>query len=97
MPKEISAGCDRVFFSMARQRDFVVARVCKPTVNFQTLYESHYRAIGEAPPPGAKPNIDTGKATAWLRSLSQRDNEIACRLMGFTSAEAGSSFEELWQ
>ena len=82
MPKEVSPECDRVFYSMLRQRDFVVARVPKPTVNFQTLYASHYIMIGETPPPGAK-HLNIGEAMAWLRSLSQRDKEIARRLLGF--------------
>ena len=86
MPKDLSEGCDRVFYSMLCQRDFVVARVPKPTVNFHNLYETSYRALGETPPPGAKPNVNA-EPMAWLRSLSQRDNEIACRLIGFISAD----------
>jgi hypothetical protein len=51
-------------------------------VKYYCLWEVVYRAIGETPPPGAKPNIDVTKIEHWLRSLDSRELEIAGRLTG---------------
>jgi hypothetical protein len=85
MPSRMATGGDRVFLSALASREFVAARASKPTVNYLTLYEAHYRALGEAPPPGAKPNVRSGALMAWLQSLPPRESEIAGRLMGFVT------------
>src|SRR5262245_30947785 len=50
MPRAVSAICDRVFYAMLSRHSFRHARVNKPTVNFNCLYEACYRSIGEHPP-----------------------------------------------
>jgi SEC-C motif-containing protein len=83
MPKQVSSGGDRFFNAMLRERGFIAARAPKATVNYLTMWEAHYRAIGETPPPEAKPATDTKASVDWLRALPRRDNEISGRLMGF--------------
>jgi hypothetical protein len=82
MPKDLAPIGDRYFLAMMRSRSFIHARMSRPTVNYLCGWESLYRAIGEAPPPETKPNIDATKVEHWLRSLDRRELEIAGRLTG---------------
>jgi hypothetical protein len=82
MPKNLAPLCDRYFYAMMRRQPLAAARVPRPTVNYHCLWAALYQAIGEAPPPGAKPNIDDAQVERWLRSLNRRDLEIAGRLTG---------------
>jgi hypothetical protein len=86
MPKPVSMLGDVFMSRLLRQRDFVAAHTATPTVNYSTLWEVHYRAVGEAPPPGAKPSASDAPMKAWLASLSPRENEIAGRLAGYLVA-----------
>jgi hypothetical protein len=83
MPRQLSPFCDEFFFKMLRQRGLVAARAQVPTVNYLNMWSHLYEELGEAPPPGAKPPFDGAEVTAWIKSLSPRDNEIAGRLAGF--------------
>jgi glycosyltransferase involved in cell wall biosynthesis len=82
MPKKASPVCDRVFYQAIRQRRLIVAVTRRPTVNFHCRYESPYRALGEQPPPDAKPNASGRAFVDWLGTLSDRDLEIESRLAG---------------
>lgn len=82
MPRALSPICDRAFTTMLRRHPFRFAQVSRPTVNFHCLWESCYRAVGETPPPEANHMLDESKLEEWLRSLSQREIEIALRLSG---------------
>ena len=82
MPKTLSPICDRIFYNMLLRQPFKFMRVEKPTVNFHSMYESHYRYLGETPPIGAKPNADSSNIYAWINSLNTRQLAIANRLTG---------------
>jgi glycosyltransferase involved in cell wall biosynthesis len=45
------------------------------------MWESIYRAMGEPPPEGAKPNPDHERAERWIHELSAGEREIANRLI----------------
>jgi hypothetical protein len=83
MPQQMSAIGDRVFWAAVRARGLSgVAVTDPPTVNYHCLWETFYRALGESPPPGAKPNIEQKPINDWWLSLSAREREIATRLSG---------------
>jgi hypothetical protein len=82
MPKTLSPICDRVFYNMLIKQPFKFMRVEKPTVNFHSMYEVHYRYLGETPPVGAKPNTNAQNIYAWINSLNTRQLAIANRLTG---------------
>ena len=82
MPKAASPVCDRVFYQAIRQRRLIAAVTTRPTVNFHCRYESAYRALGETPPPDAKPNASGRAFVDWLATLSDRELEIEGRLAG---------------
>ncbi len=82
MPSQLSPICDRIFYGAIRAQGLKAALVPERTVNFQYLYQPTYRALGEVPPPGAKPRPDFGFIRAWLDSLSPRELLIASRRSG---------------
>lgn len=59
MPNEFASVGDRIFYKkiMAEKLNFVAN--IKKTVNYLDLWESHYVAIGEASPDGAKKNVNS--------------------------------------
>jgi hypothetical protein len=81
-PKVLSPICDRYFYKVISRRPLVAARVNRPTVNYHCLWISCYEALGETPPPGAKPNVDTGPIADWLMAQNGRAIEIVARLSG---------------
>jgi hypothetical protein len=84
MPGEVSAAGDRAFFLALSERQLASAVVNVPTVNYHAMWEVFYRAVGEEPPPGAKPNIDGQAVVEWLATLNDRQHTIACRHAGVT-------------
>lgn len=82
IPKEMAAIGDRLFYARLRQRELVSATVSEPTVNYQCLWLPYYEALGEAPPPGAKPAIDSTAIKRWMSELSTRQKEIVRRRSG---------------
>src|SRR5262245_29500987 len=82
IPPELSSACDRIFYTMLRQRPLRFVRVERPTVNYHCMWEVCYRALGETPPDGAKPNFDHTKYENYLASLGPREFEILTRLIG---------------
>jgi hypothetical protein len=64
MPKELSMVCDRLFYSIVKNLRLIPAVSGDVTVNYQCLYEYAYRALGETPPPNAKPDIDVSRILA---------------------------------
>jgi glycosyltransferase involved in cell wall biosynthesis len=81
MPKQAAPVGDRFFFDAVREQRLVGAAASKPTVNYHCLWESVYRGIGETPPSDAKPDIDQMAVLRWRVAMSQRDKNIASRLM----------------
>jgi glycosyltransferase involved in cell wall biosynthesis len=83
IPKEMSTIGDRLFWMALKGRGLSgVIITDHSTVNYHCLWEMYYRALGELPPPGAKPNIDSQRAWDWWRSLGEREQQTVQRLIG---------------
>jgi len=82
MPKELSLLGDRFFYQALRDRGLHAATNEVFTVNDLCLWESLYLALGETPPPGAKPNIDDRVVHAWLESRTPEERQLVLRLTG---------------
>ncbi|HTC51133.1 MAG TPA: glycosyltransferase family A protein [Steroidobacteraceae bacterium] len=83
MPKQMSAVGDRVFSVSLQGRGLSgIAITNKATVNYQCMWESFYRAIGEQPPEKLSPTIDATPLFEWWRNLGARDREVLWRLTG---------------
>ena len=91
MPKELAPLGDRYFSAMMRSRPFSHARMSRPTVNYLCVWEQLYLALGETPPPEAKPNISATRVERWLGSLDRRELEITGRLTGVSFLAALAS------
>lgn len=86
MPREVAGIGDRVFAKMIRERRLFLRQLAKPTVNYCCMWESLYRSVGEEPPPGAKPNIDSGTILAWYRALPEPERRRVTDLCGTSLA-----------
>jgi hypothetical protein len=83
MPQQMSPVGDRIFSVSLHQRGLSgVAITNRATVNYQCMWESFYRALGETPPEKVSPTIDAGPLFEWWRGLNDRDREILWRLTG---------------
>jgi hypothetical protein len=83
MPREMSPLGDRVFWTALRARGLSGVEIQNPrTVNYHCIWEVFYRALGEKPPPDAKPNIDAQPILQWWQGLGAREREMATRLAG---------------
>jgi hypothetical protein len=81
IPRALSSLGDRIFYQELSAQPLRATVLKKKTVNYLCLWESLYRAAGEAPPPGAKPDIDHQPLIAWLNGLSPAHrNAVARRL-----------------
>jgi glycosyltransferase involved in cell wall biosynthesis len=84
MPREMASIGDRFFFAMLRERGMRPAISDAFTVNYLCVLESFYRALGEEPPPGARPNIDMTPVYAWLAERNPEERLLVDRLTGLT-------------
>lgn len=83
MPKPMVCIGDRIIYSLLMSTTgLTVAKVPSVTVNYLCMWESLYRARGETPPPGAKPNIDAQNFELWRSTLKGRKLDLANRLSG---------------
>jgi glycosyltransferase involved in cell wall biosynthesis len=83
MPKQMSPVGDRVFSVSLKGRGLAgIAITNRATVNYQCMWESFYRAIGERPPEKLSPTIDATPLFEWWRNLGERDREVLWRLTG---------------
>jgi hypothetical protein len=80
-PNEASPVGDRFFLSALREAKLVSTVADRITVNYTSLWQSHYRELGEMPPPNAKTSFSGSEIRNWIDSLSERDVQIAERLM----------------
>jgi glycosyltransferase involved in cell wall biosynthesis len=80
MPKAASAVGDRFFYHAIKSKGLQRAVSDAKTVNYTCLWEAAYHLLGEAPPPGAKPNVGSN-IEAWKASLSAREKDVVRRLM----------------
>ncbi|MFG1419931.1 hypothetical protein V5F38_19105 [Xanthobacter sp. V0B-10] len=84
MPRPMSSIGDRIFYASLKAAKLKMAVVQQPTVAYQCMWESIYRAVGERPPEGAKPNVDSSQVDRWLDTLTDRERTIVARLTGFS-------------
>jgi glycosyltransferase involved in cell wall biosynthesis len=70
MPPEMSIIGDYLFLHMCLNEKLRFVSVIKRTVNYQCMFQNVYEMLGEAPPPGCKPPIDSSTVQNWLDSLS---------------------------
>ena len=92
MPQQMSGVGDRVFSVALNGRGLAgVAITDRVTVNYQCMWESFYHGIGEAPPPGAVPNINPALLFDWWRALNPREREIVWRLTGVTMEDVAAA------
>lgn len=83
IPRQMSSIGDRLFYKFVRKLNLKAVVMDRPTVNYHCLWESVYRIAGEAPPPGAKPNIDTSPISLWLSGLTPTEyRHVALRSGG---------------
>jgi hypothetical protein len=92
MPQQMSGVGDRVFSVALHGHGLKGIVINDPvTVNYQCMWESLYRGVGETPPPGAVPNINGNLIFDWWRGLNPREREIVSRLTGVTMEEVFAS------
>lgn len=82
MPKPLAPVGDRAFYNTLRSRGLKPAVNAKVTVNYLCTYQSFYLALGETPPPFAKPNVDVLAINAWMETLGPKERLRVQRLMG---------------
>jgi hypothetical protein len=82
MPRRVAPICDRIIYAALQNFKLRSALVEKTTVYYECLWASIYAAIGESPPPGAKPNIDWVSISNWLDSLSERELRFVNQMSG---------------
>jgi len=82
LPREFSSVGDRLFRQVLKARLGPPALAERKTVAYTCLFEGVYRAIGEAPPPGAKPGVDWRPALTWLAERAPEDLPIIDELSG---------------
>ena len=82
MPSRLAPICDRVYYAMIKARHLRLGYVQHATVSYTCQYETLYRALGEAPPAGAKANVDVIPICRWLARLSLRDRRLVALQCG---------------
>jgi tetratricopeptide (TPR) repeat protein len=82
MPKALAAAADRFFYQALRKRGLQAAVNETISVNYLCSWKAPYMALGETPPPDAKPNIDAQAVLAWLESRNPDERQLAYRLIG---------------
>jgi hypothetical protein len=82
MPKPLTPICDRIFLAAVMAHKLRSAELDQPTVFYETLWSSHYKAAGLPVPANAKPNVDMMPAQSWLHSLSDAQLRLANKLAG---------------
>jgi len=82
LPREFSAVGDRLFRQLLKARLPAPALTARKTVAYTCLFEGLYRALGEAPPPGAKPGVDWRPALAWLEARAAEELPLIDELSG---------------
>ncbi len=83
MPKVTSAIGDRVFNALIKAKSLTSARTRRRSVNYLSLYRSHYEALGEVPPADAKSQAIFAPIELLKDIKSSREVDIVNRLIGF--------------
>ncbi len=92
MPQQMSLVGDRVFSVALHGRGLSGLAITNPvTVNYQCMWESFYRGVGELPPPGAVATLDSSSMFDWWRGLSPREQEIVRRRTGVSMDDVAAA------
>jgi hypothetical protein len=92
MPQQMSLVGDRVFSVALHGRGLSGLAITNPvTVNYQCMWESFYRGVGEPPPPGAAATLDSNSMFDWWRGLSPREQEIVRRRTGVSMDDVAAA------
>jgi hypothetical protein len=87
MPRPVSPICDRIFYQHVKQQvrlqNIRWVQGDEITVNYLCTWQSMYLAIGEVPPPFAKPNVDAMAIRRWWNALSATELNRLSRMTGF--------------
>ncbi len=81
IPREVSIVGDRLFYEAVKANSLRSVIAARETVNYTCMWESIYRAIGEQPPEGAKPDPDHDRVERWIRELSASERAVTNRLI----------------
>ncbi len=81
-PKPLSPVCDRLFLAATKTYKMRSVMLDEPTVFYETLWSSMYKAKGLPVPPNAKPDVDMAAAMTWLDSLTVNELHLVNRLSG---------------
>jgi glycosyltransferase involved in cell wall biosynthesis len=82
IPREMASVGDRVFYWPTEASKLSRREVARTTVNYTCMWEGIYRFFGEAPPPGAKPDIDLMPVLEWICSLTEEWRPLVAKLCG---------------
>lgn len=82
MPREISGVGDRIFHSMIKSKNLKFATNIPKTVNYLSLWKSHYSLLGEQPPIDSKENINSDEIISWILNQSSHQQKITNNLCG---------------
>lgn len=84
IPKELTIVGDRVYWTALRARNLNIACTNKKTVNYTTLWLSHYIMAHENVPTNTRKDVDKNQIEHWKNNLSTREKEIFERGAGLT-------------
>jgi hypothetical protein len=87
IPNELAPIGDRVFYQMIKSRKLSMREAPKITVNYTCTVEEIYHALGERPPPGAKPGPDFEAICKRLLGLDTEGRRLVAERCGVDLAE----------
>lgn len=90
MPRPLSIIGDRVFWLALQQRGLKIVHLSQPGVNYTTLWQTHYIANGETPPPAAKPNPDQHALLQWWAGQTEVERNRIRQVLGIPDFSLGT-------
>ena len=83
-PRDLSPFGDRMFWQLAASRGLGVDGFTGALTScYEATHAGFYRAIGEAPPSGVRPDADLGALATWHSALSSAERDQLDRRVGF--------------
>jgi len=82
IPAQFSCVGDRIFYKKIISQKLTFVENKKETVNYLSLWASHYLALGETPPPDAKSNVSSAKAMQAFGELNEKVRLFKQRNLG---------------
>jgi glycosyltransferase involved in cell wall biosynthesis len=83
-PPELSCIDDRMFWQAAKARRYEHAFTGALTTCYEASHRGQYHAVGEDPPPGARPDVALDRLFAWEALLSPDLREALDHRWGFS-------------